>query len=187
MLEVPARQRSTPSVQPSTPTAEPPPQPSADAARPPQPPQSGKQCGVESNQAAKLIERVRTWIADPLPCSVFGGPIAGVLSIGNFAGMLKQKVLSTLRNVDSGAMRLESDQYVDGTWITIANALTPRRVELLTDVTHDFLSVSHQLAAAESVLGYLITGEVEERAHHEVTATDWLRLFVHKQALTGGL
>ena len=65
------------------------------------------------------------------------------MSVANSAVMLQQKVLSTLRNVDSGAMRLESDRYVDGRWITVDHALTPRRLELLTDLTHDFLSVTN--------------------------------------------
>ena len=112
--------------------------------------QSGKQYGVESNQAAKLVERVRKRISGALACPVFGGPAAGTLSIANSAVMLQQKVLSTLRNVDSGAMRLEADQYKEGRWITAADELTPRRVELLTDLTHKYLSVSHKLAAAES-------------------------------------
>lgn len=33
---------------------------------------------------------------------------------------------------------------------------------------------------------YLITGEVVENQHSEVTAIDWLRLFVRERALTGG-
>ena len=119
-------------------------------------------------------------------CPVFGGPSAGALSIANSAVMLQQKVLSTLRNVDSGAMRLEPDQYIDGKWTTMPDELTPRRLELLTDSTHDFLSVSHQFAAAEFVPVYLVTGEVVEEPHSEVTVTDWLRLFVREQALTGG-
>ena len=68
-----------------------------------------KQYGFESNQAAKLVERVRKRIAGPLSCPVFGGPTAGPLSIANSAVMLQQKVIRKLRNVDSGAMRLEAD------------------------------------------------------------------------------
>ena len=94
--------------------------------------------------------------------------------------MLRQDGLSTLRNVDSGAIQLESNQYVDGRWTTIAGALTRRSVELLPGLTHDFLSVSHQLAMGESAPIYRIMGEVEERAYHEVTATDRLRLFVRE-------
>ena len=63
--------------------------------------------------------------------------------------------------------------------------LTPCRVELLTDLSHDFLSVSHQPATAEFVPVYLITGEVVEKPHSDVTATDWLRVFVREQAVTG--
>ena len=100
--------------------------------------------------------------------------------------MMQQKVLSTLRNVDIGAMRLEPDQYVNSKWTTMPDELTPRRVEVLTDRTHDFLSVSHQLATDEFVPVYLITGEVVEKPQSEVTATDSLRLFVREQALTGG-
>ena len=90
----------------STATAEPPPKPSTAAARPSPSPQSGKQCGVGFNQEAKLVRRVRQRIADPLSCPVFGGPTAGVLSIANSAVMLQKELLNTLRNVDSGAMRL---------------------------------------------------------------------------------
>ena len=176
--ERPARPPFRPSQPPSTAATH---QPITTAA-----PQIGKQYGVESNQAAKLVQRVRKQIAGSLPCPVFGGRTAGALSIANSAVMLQQKVLSTLRNVDSRAMRLEPDQYIDGKWTTMPDELTPRRVELLTDLTHDFLSVSHQLATAEFVPVNLITGEVVEKPHSDVTATDWLRLFVREQALTGG-
>ena len=62
-------------------------------------------------------------------------------------------------------MRLEPDHCIDGKWTTMPDELTPRRVELLTDLTNDFLSVSHQLAAAEFVPVYLITGEDVEKPH----------------------
>ena len=103
-----------------------------------QSPQIGKQYGAESIWAAKLIKRVRKRIVGPLPCPIFRGPSAGALSIANSADMLQQKV-RTFRKVDSGTMRLESDQYIGGRWVTVADAPKPRRVELLTDLAHDVL------------------------------------------------
>lgn len=88
--------------------------------------------------------------------------MAGALPIENSTVTLQQKVMSTLSNVDSGAMMLESDQYIGGRWVTVPDALTPRRVELPTNLAHDLLPVSHQLASAEYVPVYLITDEVVE-------------------------
>ena len=92
-------------------------------------------------------------------------------------------------------MQLRPDQYIDGRWITRGDTLTPHRVEPLTDLTHDVLSVSYQLASTEFVPVYLITGEVGEKQHSEVTALDWLRRLVRitsfdrgcRRLRTGGL
>ena len=149
------------------------------------PPGVGRQ-GLDPNQTAKLVDRVRKRIAGDKSCPVYAGPSVGPLTIANSAVMLQDKVMSVLRTVDSGKMRLEPDVYVNGRYITIADDLTPRRVELLSDLAHEFMSVSQQIANAHTVNVYLLSGEVIAKPHEQVTATDWLRLYVREQALMGG-
>ncbi|CAB1096027.1 unnamed protein product [Ectocarpus sp. CCAP 1310/34] len=100
--------------------------------------------------------------------------------------MLQDKVMSVLRTVDSGMMRLEPDVYVNGQYITVADDLTPRRVELLSDLAHEFMSVSQPIANAHTVNIHLLSGEVIAKPHEQATTTDWLRLYVREQALMGG-
>ncbi|CAB1118123.1 unnamed protein product [Ectocarpus sp. CCAP 1310/34] len=119
------------------------------------------------------------------PCPVYGGPSSGPLTIANSAVMLQDKVMSVLRNVESGKMRLEPDVYVDGRFVTVADEFTPRRVELISDLVQEYSPVSQQIAKTDHVHVYLINGEVITKPHREVTATDWLRLDVREHALTG--
>ena len=123
------------------------------------------------NDAAAVAPEVEGAAQGPLSLNLAGPP---VVKITTSAVIRQQQILRTLRNVDSGAMRLEPDHYIDGRWITVADTLTSRPVELLTDLTHDVLSVSHKLASAKFVSVYHITGQVVEKQHSEVTATDWL-------------
>lgn len=51
--------------------------------------------------------------------------------------MLKQTVPRTLLNADSGAMQLESEQCIDGTWVAVSDARVLRREELITDLARD--------------------------------------------------
>lgn len=95
--------------------------------------------GNDANQTAKLIDRVRRRIVGDSPCPVYGGTAAGPLTITNSAVLLPDKVMSVLRNGDSGQMRLEPDVYVNRRYITIPDDLTPRSVELFFDLTHEFL------------------------------------------------
>lgn len=118
------------------------------------------------------MERVRGRIAGRLTCPVYVGPSKGELSIANHPVLLQQKMMSVLRTIDSGAMQLEPDQQVDGHWVTVPDVYTRRRVELLVELTADFLSVSHKMATAETVSVYLISGDVVQKAHADVTATD---------------
>jgi len=83
-------------------------------------------------------------------------------------------------------LKLEPDLWINGRWVTVADSETPRRVELLTDLIQEYLSVSNQLASAEMVTVYRISGEVESIPRAQVTATDWLRLLVREHALSAG-
>ncbi|CAM9935639.1 unnamed protein product, partial [Ectocarpus fasciculatus] len=96
-------------------------------------PAPGRQ-GYDHNQTAKLVDRVRKRIVGDKSCPVYAGPSAGPLTLANSAVMLQDKVMSVLRNIDSGRMRLEPDVFVDGKYTTVADSLTPRRVELLSDL-----------------------------------------------------
>ncbi|CAM9817579.1 unnamed protein product, partial [Ectocarpus sp. 12 AP-2014] len=128
---------------------------------------------------------MRKRIAGDKPCPVYGRSSDGPLYIANSAVMLQDKIMSALRNVESGKMRLEPDVYADGRYVTFADEFTPRRVELISDLVQEYLSVSQQIANADHVHVYLITAEVITKPHREVTATDWLRLYVREHALTG--
>ena len=141
---------------------------------------------LDSSQPAKLIDRMRKRIAEDKLCPVYGGPSAGPLPIANSAVLLQDKIMSVFRTVESGKLRLEPDVYVDGRYVRFADDFAPRRVELISDLVQEYLSVSQQVANADHVHVYLITGEVGSKPHHEVTATDWLRLYVREHALTGG-
>ena len=141
---------------------------------------------AELNQTHKLTERARKKIAGEIKGPVYGGPTRGPLTVVNSAVLFFEKISSTLRTADGGLMRLEPDEFVNGRWITLPDAHTPRRVELVIDLTHEHLSVSNQLASAEVVSVYRINGDVDKLPRSEVTATDWLRLYVREHALSAG-
>lgn len=142
--------------------------------------------GQGFNQTPELVDRIRRRIIGDKSWPVYGGAAGGPLTIANSTVMLRNKIISVLRNVDSGRMRLKTSVYINGRYITVADNLTPCRVEILGDLTHKFMSVSQQIANADYVDVYLITGAVVPKPHHEVTATDWLLVYVREEAGTGG-
>ena len=80
---------------------------------------------------------MRNRISGALSCPSFRRPTAGELSVAKAAVMLKQTVPRTLLNADSGAMQLESEQCIDGTWVAVSDARVLRREELITDLARD--------------------------------------------------
>ena len=140
--------------------------------------------GFSDSNSAKGFDRIRKRIVGNLSTPFFGGPSPGPLTEPNCAVFLEEKLRSSFRTLESGVVRLEPDEMVNGVWTTMPDQYTPRRVELLSEFVHDHLATRDAMNSDEPVEVWSITGEVQRKQKEDVTGTDWLRLLVREQALT---
>lgn len=131
--------------------------------------------GSDYTLHAKLFDRLRKRIAGDASVPLYGRTSTGDLSLQN---SLQHLVSGVLRSVQAGSMKLEHDQNIHGTWLTVPDAFTPRRRELLPNLPADHLSVHHLMSSADTVKVWLTNGQVVERPFCEVTTNPCIPLSI---------
>lgn len=82
--------------------------------------------GFSDNTSAKGFERLRKRILGSLSAPFYGGPSPGPLTEANCSVFLEEKIRSVFRTLESGVVKLEPDEMVDGVWTTLKPISTPR-------------------------------------------------------------
>ena len=64
---------------------------------------------------------------------------------------MEEKLRSVFRTLESGVIKLEPEELVDGAWTTMPDEFTPRRIEMLSEFLHDHLATRDAMDSNEPV------------------------------------
>ena len=107
--------------------------------------------GFSDNTSAKGFERIRKRILGDMSAPFYAGPSPGPLTEANCAVFLEEKMRSMFRTLESGVVKLEPDEMVDGVWTTRPDMYTPRRVEMLSEFVQGHLATRDAMDSDEDV------------------------------------